>query len=302
MKKSAALPNLFRRMLDNPIVIKELRGRMRGRRAFVVLTIYLLIIGLLTVGIYQLIVAQSYNQGSWDPQFRQNTGKAIFGSVIGFEFLLIGFIGPALTAGAITGERERQTLDLLRTTLLSPRTLVFGKLSTACAYLLLLVLAATPIEALAFIFGGVGLEELFVSSLLLLVNIFFFCALGILCSSIARRTLTSTIASYSIILISVIITVGILYGLIQISNDMYNSGYQDLYGVIIWFFCTTNTPLTAILSESALMLNHLFVYGPSLVTPNISLLSPWVMHVPLAAITATIMILISNLLVNRPER
>lgn len=33
--------NPFRLILRNPVVLKELRGRMRGARAFVVLTIYL---------------------------------------------------------------------------------------------------------------------------------------------------------------------------------------------------------------------------------------------------------------------
>ncbi len=33
----------WRRVFENPVVVKELRGRMRGARAFTVLTIYLLL-------------------------------------------------------------------------------------------------------------------------------------------------------------------------------------------------------------------------------------------------------------------
>ena len=35
------LRNPFKRILDNPVVLKELRGRMRGRQAFILLTVYL---------------------------------------------------------------------------------------------------------------------------------------------------------------------------------------------------------------------------------------------------------------------
>lgn len=303
LQKSAALPHFFRRLTDNPIIIKELRGRMRGRRAFVVLIVYLLIVSLLTAGIYQTLIMRADGRSSTNTDFRQNMGKAVFGSVIGFELLLIGFIGPALTAGAITGERERQTLDLLRTTLISSRTLVLGKLASSCAFLLLLVLAAIPIEALAFILGGVGLEELFVSSLLLLVNIFFFCALGILCSSFSKRTLTATIASYSIILVSLIATALIFYGFIQYGDKVYryDTPERDLLNITIWYFCATNTPLTAYISQFFLMEEHVFIYGLSPFGKNIYLFSPWVLHVPLAAIISSIMVLVSILRVNKPE-
>ena len=41
----------LRRWLQNPVTVKELRSRMRGRRAFVVLTVYLL----LTSGFISLV-------------------------------------------------------------------------------------------------------------------------------------------------------------------------------------------------------------------------------------------------------
>src|SRR5512141_1081563 len=41
------------------VSIKELRGRMRGRRAFVVLTIYLLLLGLFAFAIYVYLKQQA---------------------------------------------------------------------------------------------------------------------------------------------------------------------------------------------------------------------------------------------------
>ena len=37
-------------------------------------------------------------------------------------------VGPVFSAGSVTGERERQTLDLLLTTLVTPGQILFGKL------------------------------------------------------------------------------------------------------------------------------------------------------------------------------
>ncbi|MBK8024641.1 MAG: hypothetical protein IPK19_25260 [Chloroflexi bacterium] len=62
----------------------------------------------------------------------------LFFGIVGIELILILFIAPAFTAGAITGERERQTYDLLQTTLLSKATFVIGKLESALGYIVLL--------------------------------------------------------------------------------------------------------------------------------------------------------------------
>jgi ABC-2 type transport system permease protein len=135
-EKMAGWKNPFRRMLDNPVVLKELRGRMRGRQAFILLTVYLGLIAFFIVVIYNTVFGLT-GATSWDPSSRQMAGKLIFGTVVLLELLLLSFIAPGLTAGAITSERERQTFELLRTTLLSAHAVVLGKLGSAFSYLFL---------------------------------------------------------------------------------------------------------------------------------------------------------------------
>jgi hypothetical protein len=50
-------------------------------------------------------------------------GKAVFAATVLVQLVLVCFIAPGLTATAIAGERERQTFELLRTTLLSAAAL-----------------------------------------------------------------------------------------------------------------------------------------------------------------------------------
>ena len=170
-------PNFIQRALDNPVVLKELRGRMRGKQAFILLTLYLGLIVTFIVIVYNTVSISS--SLVWDPGVREQAGKAVFGTVVLLELLLLSFIAPGLTAGAITAERERQTFDILRTTLLSASSFVLGKLGSSFAYLLLLILVALPLQSIAFLIGGVGFGELIISSLILVVTAIFFCTLGI---------------------------------------------------------------------------------------------------------------------------
>jgi ABC-type transport system involved in multi-copper enzyme maturation permease subunit len=171
----AKRPNIVQRALENPVIRKELRGRMRARQAFVLLTLYLLMLGVVTGVVYAGLAASQPYSGA-NLQIRQSAGKAIFGTVVLLELFLISFIGPALTSGAITSEREHQTFDLLRTTTLPARSLVMGKLGSSMAYLLLLVFAALPIESIALLLGGVGPEEIIISTLLMVITAVFFIA------------------------------------------------------------------------------------------------------------------------------
>ena len=131
------------RLLQNPVTVKELRSRMRGRRAYAILTTYLLLMSGLVLLVYVAFASSVGNP--FGPSSRQ-AGKAIFAAVLGVQMFLVIFVGPAFTAAAISGEKERQTYDLLRTTLLSARSLVTGKLFSALAYVFLLIIASIPLQ------------------------------------------------------------------------------------------------------------------------------------------------------------
>src|SRR5215510_11725682 len=85
---------LMRLVTRNPVALKELRGRMRGGRAFVVLTAYVGLMSLFTVVLYWIYTAST--------QVTLSTtggviGKLIFGGVLVVELFLVCFIAPAFT-------------------------------------------------------------------------------------------------------------------------------------------------------------------------------------------------------------
>src|SRR5205085_2403086 len=138
-------------MQANPVILKELRGRMRGWRAAVVLTFYLVILSVVTMLFYIMMRATIPSSGS---QESAQIGKLLFSVLVIFQMIMVSLLTPAFTAGSITSEREQKTYDLLMTTLLPARSVIFGKLGSALAYVVLLILAIAPLESLAFMFGG----------------------------------------------------------------------------------------------------------------------------------------------------
>lgn len=186
--------NPFRFLLGNPVVLKELRGRMRGPRAFIVLTGYLIVVGGFTTLFYLSTTSSSLNI---DNQFDGGeVGRSLFRAVVAMELFMIAFITPAFTAGAISGERERQTYDLLRTTLLPESKLVIGKLFASLAYIFLLLLAAIPLQSIAFLFGGVDLPEILISLVVLLATSILLGTVGVYFSILRRRTLRANMMTY----------------------------------------------------------------------------------------------------------
>ncbi len=76
------------------------------------------------------------------------------------------FIMPALTAGSISGERERQTLDILLTTTMKPSEIIWGKLLSSFSTMFLMVVSSFPLLAVSFVYGGIMIHDVL---LLLLV-------------------------------------------------------------------------------------------------------------------------------------
>ena len=83
-------------------------------------------------------------------------------TTLAVQLLAVVVLTPAVVGSAITEERERGTLDLLRTTALSDREIVVGKLLARLAVVGGVVAAGLPVLALTLLFGGVDPTRLLV--------------------------------------------------------------------------------------------------------------------------------------------
>jgi ABC-2 type transport system permease protein len=269
-----------RLLIRNPVVFKELRGRMRGARAFTVLTVYLVLLGVFAVLIY-VTVTESSTSISGQAAVGE-VGRTLFGGVVAIEMLLVAFIAPAFTSGAISGEREHQTFELLRTTLLPAHSLVLGKLLSSMSYVVLLLLAAIPLQSIAFFFGGVTETELILAFVVLAVTALLFSAMGVFYSAHARRTLSASLMTYAtamFFMFGIPILVGVVMLLTDFSLDAAGATSSDiglLYGTGVAL--SLNPVATAVISQYLLVNQRatgLFTYN-LLNGDSITLVSPWI--------------------------
>jgi hypothetical protein len=119
--------------------------------------------------------------------------------------VMVALFTPAFTAGAITSEREQKTYDLLMTTLLPARSVIFGKLGSAVAWVALLILAVAPLESLAFLFGGVSPEEVILSQVVMLIAAILFASIGIFWSCVVRSSVASNVLTYGSIIFQLLL-------------------------------------------------------------------------------------------------
>jgi ABC-type transport system involved in multi-copper enzyme maturation permease subunit len=276
--------SFWQRLRENPVTVKELRSRMRGRRAFVVLTIHLLVMSGFITLVYSAFASAA--SGPFGPDSRE-VGKVIFSSVLGLQVMLVIFVGPSFTAGAISGEKERQTYDLLRTTLLSAKSFVAGKLVSALSYVLLLIFAAIPLQSIAFLMGGVAFIELFLSQMIVLVGAVVFALWGLYASARMRTTLSSSVVTFAGALF---VTVGIpvIVGLFSLILSPFFAGAAILSWQVeaalmymLMFLASINLPATLIVSDVVLVQEGSLWYfstvvgGASGTSHTIWLFSPW---------------------------
>ena len=179
------------------IGVKELRGRMRGRRAFVVLTIYLTMLATFAL-MMALILERQYSNvlGGSAAYGTVQIGRGVFAALLVLQTILVIVLAPAFTAASISQEREKQTLDMLATTPISSLALVIGKLVSALTYVFILIVASVPLTAIVFVFGGVEAGDLVRGYVVLLATAFGLGAVGLFFSALFQRTQAALIATY----------------------------------------------------------------------------------------------------------
>ena len=295
----------------NPMVMKELRSAMRGARAFIIISIYLALMGGLVSMIY--ITFASSNEVSTSSTVIQGLGKTVFGAVIGVQMMLVCFLSPALTAGAIAAERERQTYDLLRTTLLSGRSLVEGKLISALLFVFILLLAGLPVQSMAFLFGGISIEEILIGFLMVAASAVLFSAIGIFVSSFAKTTLISTVVSYILTILFLTGTVVLLaialafVGIIESSASL-TAAQEDILMVIIFtigYILVSMNPMAAAVASEVMLLAEQELFFTRLPLANgiqYPIVSPWIPYTILALLLGIILVRLTIWFVRRVER
>ncbi|PJF35129.1 MAG: hypothetical protein CUN49_12140 [Candidatus Thermofonsia Clade 1 bacterium] len=300
MTEAQALPRRRISLFKNPVVVKELRGRMRGVRAFAVLSVYLLLMVAFALLLYVIATASQDISGFTSGG---QIGRTLFTGIIGIQLFLVTFIAPSFTASAISGERERQTYDLLKTTLLPARTLVLGKLFSALSYVFLLLIAAVPLQSIAFLFGGVSEIEVVLSFVILAVTAVTLGAMGLYFSASQARTLSANITTYAV---TIFITIGLpmaIFILLALIASFLSANQTNiaadvqvvlLYGLLA--LAATNPLMAAFLTQYWLLNKQSATFFYETVTSTtgivqVPLISPWILFSALYLLIALVLVI-----------
>ena len=178
----------------HPLVTHEFRNTMRDSRAYSTLVVYLSIVCGISLLMY-IAVSSSGVKGVSDSS---SVGIALFFIIIALQTVLVCFLTPVFTAGALNRERERDTYDLLRMSSISPATIVMAKLAVSVGYILMLLFAALPLISLTLLLGGVEILQIGAAVCVLITSALLISSIGLYISARMKTVLGSTIITYSV--------------------------------------------------------------------------------------------------------
>ena len=117
-------------MLINPILASSARRRMRSWKTPLILLLFgAALLGIAFVTALMPLMGESMTISS------ARNGLDSYIVLVCAEFALIVLVAPAMTAGSIAGERERQTLEMLLVTNTGSFRIALGKLLESLGYL-----------------------------------------------------------------------------------------------------------------------------------------------------------------------
>lgn len=188
----------------NPIVKKDLQVTARSMRLSWGLFAYEAV--LVLAFLLALAVIQAENDSYYSSGNVYSYLIYLFPVLAVAQVCIVALIVPIITASSISGEKERQTFDIMLTTCMSPFSIVLGKVVSAVLRILFFVIAGMPIMALAFVVGGLAWSNLvyFVFTIILLSVLSG--SIGIFCSSLCRRSITAVVLSFAFYFVIYILT------------------------------------------------------------------------------------------------
>lgn len=204
--------------IPNPILVKEMRTRMRGKRAFIVLTGYIVLLSAIIGLIYMVFTKNA------PPSLLNTAGMILSAVLIYVQMGLICLIAPTFSSSAISSEREQETFSLLVASLATPSTILVGKLGAAASYLLLILFGSLPLIALTYSLGGVDFVDIAKSYLVMIVAGVTFCSVSFMWSTLIRRGVLAQFVSLFTVIFLVAAMPALAMFLTALASNIFTGG------------------------------------------------------------------------------
>ena len=180
----------------NPIYEREHRVSTRSLKLSMAILIFNFIVAAVTLIEMNEVVDYARKTSIIDyTSFLQ-----IFKIIIFLPAILLIFVAPSFISGSISDERQRGTLEILLTTKMTARSIVFGKFLSLFASIMLILVSQLPIMAILFLYGGISVLDIIKLVINFVVFVILIISMGIFCSSIVVKTSVATALVYSTVI------------------------------------------------------------------------------------------------------
>ncbi|GAA0432355.1 hypothetical protein GCM10008983_06170 [Lentibacillus halophilus] len=193
----------------NPVLNKEIKLRFRSFKNFLGIFLFLAICGAVSLAFIYIETQLSHDS------FTASDSRNLFMLLSMGQLGLIVFITPGLTAGAISGEREKQTLNIMLTTQQSSTSIILSKLFSSILFLTLMLVASLPLYSIVFLYGGVSPQMVFATFGYQLLTMLTIGSIGIMFSTFMKKTMLATITTYGMMLFFVVGTMILFFIMIR---------------------------------------------------------------------------------------
>ena len=217
--------NKIKTLFDNPIVKREIKQTFRKPKIFWIMAAYLFALAAVSA-----TVLGNVGNDSYDPMLP----SVMYFVILGMQMILLTVIVPITTSTAISGERERQTFDLLIITKTSMYDIILGKMLCSLMIVCIMIALSMPVYAVVFYYGGVSVIQFILNQIYMLCYVSMIGSLGIVFSAIMKKSTAASVATIAFIF-AVIIGAWMALGMLGL---MFSAMFQsrDVFRVFGTFF------------------------------------------------------------------
>ncbi|EKY25773.1 ABC transporter permease [Clostridium celatum] len=179
----------------NPVLRNESKLAVRSIKFTLMIFAYIAILSVAAVIYYNSLNSEVFVNGL------NLQSSVMFYVVMAIgQAVLLMFIVPSLTSTAICSEREKQTLDILLSSKLTPLQIIVGKVFASSLRVIVLIICTMPLYAICSLIGGVKLSNIIELIIFFIVNTIFVGSIGVFVSTYVKTSKVATALSYGLVL------------------------------------------------------------------------------------------------------
>ncbi len=249
-------------IIKNAVLRKDMMLDMKKPKVAIIMLIFnaaLALVALPFLG-FTTMFASAYDYGVTTVSYR--TLIVMYMVLVWLETVAICFLTPALTAGCVSIEKERQTMDVLLTTRMSTWQIIKGKYLSSIMLVLMLIISGLPIMSLVYIYGGINLWQMLLMMLVLISTTMYLASFGVFFSALVKNTIVAVILTYIFLGVMLSLTFSVSFGgavMMQALNEYLeweHNLHLDLHGDYFLFILWWN-PFVTVFDSTA----QIFGYG-----------------------------------------